>query len=193
MMFDRHITLGLALALLIACGDANMPALPTDGGSGEAVPGDPGSATDAGTDPGDAEVGSFDGTYSVPVNDPVLEPFASVPVVLDWREANGEYRLDYDFPTDLTGVSQRVSFEGSLTRDGTIQLSGDLGSASCESDTSGTSFMCTERFPQMAFDLERLQRDLERRGLPADEIARRIEVASVFRSDPIGILVFALD
>jgi len=45
----------------------------------------------------------------------------------------------------------------------------------------------------MAFDLERLQRDLERRGLPTEEIARRLEVATLSRSDPIGILSFSLD
>jgi len=47
--------------------------------------------------------------------------------------------------------------------------------------------------PQMAFDLERLQRDLERRGLPTEEIARRLEVATLSQSDPIGILSFSLD
>jgi len=45
----------------------------------------------------------------------------------------------------------------------------------------------------MAFDLERLERDLQRRGLPADEIARRLEVATVFQSYPIGVLSFSLD
>ncbi|MBW2376912.1 MAG: hypothetical protein JRF55_13150 [Deltaproteobacteria bacterium] len=80
-----------------------------------------------------------------------------------------------------------------MTPEGTIQLVGDLGSASCEPDVLGSGFVCTERFPQMAFDMERLQRDLERRGLPADEVARRIEVATFFQSDPIGILTFALD
>ena len=45
----------------------------------------------------------------------------------------------------------------------------------------------------MAFDLERLERDLQRRGLPADEIARRLEVATVFQSYPIVVLSFSLD
>lgn len=187
MTHNTHRLLGLVLALVVACGDNNVPELATDGGSDAAIPNDPG---DAATDPGESEALRLDGVYSVPVTEPSLEPFASQPVVVDWRETNGRYRMDYDFPTDLTGVSQRVSFEGSLTRDGTIQLFGDLGSASCEPDPLGTSFVCAERFPQMAFDLERLQRDFERRGLPAHEIAQRIEVASFFQSDPIGILSF---
>ena len=169
-MHNTHSILGFALALVVACGDPNVPELATDGGSDDI---------------------RLDGVYSVPVSEPSLEPFASQPVVVDWRETNGRYRMDYDFPSDLTGVSQRVSFEGSLTGDGTIQLTGDLGSASCESDPLGTSFVCIERFPQLAFDLERLERDFERRGLPADEIAQRIEVARLFQSDPIGILSFA--
>lgn len=183
-----HRMLGIALALVAACGDGDVPDLAPNGGDA-AVPND--REPDAGTDPGDSEAVRLDGVYSVPVGDPGLEPFASQPVVVDWRDANGQYRMDYDFPTDFTGVSQRVSFTGRLSGDGTIQLAGDLGSASCEPDPSGTGFVCTERFPQMRFDLDRLQRDFERRGLPAGDIARRIEVASFFQSDPIGILSFA--
>ncbi len=186
-------TLSLVLLLLVACGDPSAE-LTTAGDA--AVPNDP--RIDAGidpgvVDPGDGEAIRLDGVYTVPVTEPSLEPFASQPVVLDWREANGEYRMDYDFPTDLTGVSQRVAFEGSLTRDGTIQLTGDLGSATCEPDASGTHFVCTERFSDIAFDLPRLQRDFERRGLSAAEITRRLEVATLFQSDPIGILEFALE
>ena len=183
-----HRMLGIALALVAACGDGYVPDLAPNGGDA-AVPNDGGP--DAGTDPREPEAVTLDGVYSVPVSEPVLEPFATQPVAVDWREANGRYRMDYDFPTDFTGVSQRVSLTGRLTADGTIELAGDLGSASCEPDPSGIGFVCTERIPQMRFDLERLQRDFERRGLPAGEIARRIEVASFFQSDPIGILSFA--
>lgn len=190
-MQTNYRTLGIAVVFLVACGEGSAPELGTDGEGEPAVFNDP--AMDAAIDPGDDEAARLDGVYSVPVTEPSLEPFASQPVVVDWRELNGQYRMDYDFPTDFTGVSQRVSFEGGVTREGTIQLLGDLGSASCEPDALGIGFVCTERFPQMAFDMERLQRDLERRGLPADEVARRIEVATFFQSDPIGILTFALD
>lgn len=188
----------IALLLLAACGDTSAVDLTGDGDA--AVPNEPGM--DAGVDPGNESMGGepsdgeairLDGVYTVPVTEPSLEPFASQPVVLDWREANEEFRMDYDFPTDLTGVSQRVSLEGGLTREGTIELAGDLGSATCTPDASRTTFVCTERLPQMAFDLQRLQRDFERRGLPSSEIARRLEVARVFQSDPIGILEFAVE
>lgn len=168
----RTAMLGTALALFAACGDS-----------------DP----DSNIDPGEAEAVTIDGVYSVPVSDPALEPFASQPVVLDWRDSGGRYRLDYDFPSDLTGTSQRVSFEGARDPAGMIQLTGALGTATCEASSSGSGFICTERFPQMTFDLERLQRDLERRGLPENEIARRLEVATFFQSDPIGILSFTLE
>jgi hypothetical protein len=172
MMQPMTATLAAALALLAACGD---------------------SVPDTGADPGETEPVTLDGVYSVPVPDPALEPYASQPVVLEWRDDNGRYRLDYDFPSDLTGTSQRVAFEGFREPGGTIRLSGSLGTATCEASPSGSGFLCTERFPRMVFDLERLQRDLERRGLPPNEIARRLEVAAFFQSDPIGILSFSLD
>lgn len=194
MMEYMKTMLGVALALLAACGDGAVSTLDADAGPDGFVP-----AEDAGagpTNPADStenEAVTLDGVYSVPVPDPSLEPFSSQPVVLDWRDNNGQYRLDYDFPTDLTGVSQRIAFEGVRTPDGTILLSGDVGSASCELSSAGDGLVCTERFSEMSFDLERLQRDLERRGLPSNEVARRLEVAAFFKNDPIGILVFSLE
>jgi hypothetical protein len=168
-MPEKHLMIGmvLALALVVACG----------GSTGD----------------DEAESVTLDGLYRVPVSDESLLPFATQAVVLDWRERNGEYRLDYDFPVELTGISQRVSFEGQAAQDGSIQFVGDLGSASCTADPVGSGFLCTERFPQLQFDLERLQRDFEQRGLPSLEIARRLQVASIFQSDPIGVLSFSLD
>jgi len=183
----------IVLTLSTACGDGATSSIDADTPLGDMSPSDPSPEMDAGVFPAEAEAVTVDGTYSVPVTDPLLEPFASQPVVVDWRDSNGQYRLDYDFPTDLTGVSQRVSFEGVRTGDGPILLDGDLGSASCSPATVGAGLVCMERFPQLAFDLDRLQRDLERRGLPSDEIARRIEVATFFQSDPIGILSFTLE
>lgn len=182
-------TLGAALALLVGCGDGSTAEPATDLGM------EPDPSNQAGPDAGaiSDEAIKVDGVYSVPVDEPALEPYASQPVIVDWRATNGQYRMDYDFPADLTGLSQRVAFEGRLTAAGSIELSGDLGTASCEPSASGSGFRCTERFPQMEFDLERLQRELERRGLSPEEVARRLAVATFFESDPIGILVFTLD
>ena len=199
MRQSTKITFGILAVLLGACGDSAVSSLDLDAGPDANNPNNPEQPSDGGSDPGvaprepEAEAVRVDGDYSVPVDDPSLEPFASQSVVVDWRDSNGQYRLDYDFPADLTGVTQRVVFDGARAPDGTILLSGDLGSASCGASTAGDGFVCTERFPQMAFDLERLERDLQRRGLPADEVARRLEVATFFQSDPIGVLSFSLD
>ena len=182
-----------ALLLLVACGDASQPALDPGVGPDEPSPDDPPAMPADAGERGEAEAVRLDGVYSVPVDDPSLAPYASQPVVLDWRDGNDQIRLDYDFPTDLTGVSQRVSFDGVRAADGTIELQGELGSATCEPSAPAGTIVCTERFPLMTFDLERLQRDLERRGLTTEEIARRLEVAALFQSDPIGILEFAVE
>lgn len=195
-MKHTTIALGVSLMFLAACGGSSVSPLnpnPDAAGPDGGLPNDPGAALDAGSTPGESEAVTVDGIYSVPVTDASLEPFASQPVVLDWRDSNGEYRLDYDFPAELTGVSQRVAFEGVRAPGGTIQLTGALGSASCEPSSSGAELVCTERFTQMAFDLERLERDLQRRGLSAGDVERRLEVAAFFQSDPIGILSFSLD
>ncbi len=183
------------LLLATACGESSDPGISSTGaGGGEGSI--PDTAAPVGdTDTGDGEDDSItvDGLYTVPVDDASLAPFATQPVRLDWRDRNGEYRLDYDFPEELTGISQRVSFEGRAAGDGSIQLLGALGSASCSADPTGSGFVCTERFSGIQIDLDRLERDFEQRGLSALEIARRLEVASIFQSDPIGVLSFSLE
>ncbi len=194
MTHKERLTIGMLLLLAAACGESGEP-----GSSSTGAGGGDGSNPDTAAPVGDAGTGgedgsiTVDGLYTVPVDDPSLSPFATQPVVLDWRERNGDYRLDYDFPEELTGISQRVSFEGQAAQDGSIELVGDLGSASCSADPTGSGFVCTERFPQIQFDLDRLERNFEQQGLSPLEIARRLEVAAIFQSDPIGILSFSLD
>ncbi|MDH3726912.1 MAG: hypothetical protein OER77_05230 [Myxococcales bacterium] len=195
MMRKELLIVVMLLLLAAACGDSGKPGLSNMGAGGSE-----GSTPDIATPVGGGGTGAgedgsitVDGLYTVPVDDASLSPFATQPVRLDWRERNGEFRLNYDFPEELTGISQRVSFEGRAAQDGSIELTGDLGSASCSADPTGSGFVCTERFPQIQFDLERLERDFEQRGLPALEIARRLEVASIFQSDPIGVLTFSLE
>jgi len=185
----------MLLLLAAACGESGEPSISNTGaGGGEgSIPDAAAPVGDAGTGGGEDESITVDGLYTVPVDDASLSPFATQTVLLDWGERNGEYRLDYDFPEELTGISQRVSFEGQTAQDGSIELVGDLGSASCSADPTGAGFVCTERFPQLEFDLDRLERNFEQRGLSALEIARRLEVASIFQSDPIGVLSFSLE
>lgn len=195
MMRKEHLIVPMLLLLAAACGEGGEPGLSSTGaGGGEgSIPDTTAPIGDAGTGGGEDESITVAGLYTVPVDDASLSPFATQPVLLDWRERNGKYQLDYDFPEELTGVSQRVSFEGQPAQDGSIELAGDLGSASCSADPTGAGFVCTERFPQLEFDLARLERDFEQRGLPAIEIARRLEVASILQSDPIGVLSFSLE
>ncbi|MDH3199478.1 MAG: hypothetical protein OEM15_01160 [Myxococcales bacterium] len=195
MMRKECFIVVMLLSLAVACGESGDPSLSATGAGGGdgAIPDATASVGDGGTGGGEDGFVTVDGLYTVPVDDASLSPFATQPVLLDWRARNGEYRLDYDFPVELTGLSQRVSFEGQAQPDGSIELVGDLGSASCSADPTGARFVCTERFPQLEFDLTRLARDFEQRGLSAIEIARRLEVASIFQSDPIGVLSFSLE
>lgn len=192
-MHKEFLIIVSLLLLAVACGDSGEPGLSNTGagGTGGSIP----DATAPVGGAGGVEDGSItvDGLYTVPVDDASLTPFATQPVLLDWRDRNGEFRMDYDFPEELTGISQRVSFEGRAAQDGTIELLGDLGSASCSADSTGSGFVCTERFPQIEFDLARLARDFEQRGMSALEIARRLEVATIFQSDPIGVLSFSIE
>lgn len=145
----------------------------------------------SGAAPGAAEDESgIRGIYRVPVAEG-LDPWATYPVDGIEVEREGDYiKIEYMFPSWLAGEVQQVELEGVFT--GTEAsfpvTAGAMGSGAC--DVSGPRFVCTENLPGVAVNLEKAKANMRAAGLPADEVAQRLQVTEAFSVDPIGIVEF---
>jgi len=153
---------------------------------GGAEPAASGSGGTAGTEARPAVGTRFAGTYEVPV-EPALAAAALFPVSeVEWTLSGTEVRLAYALPRELVGKALRVDFSGALAADGTAHLLGDAGAAECTVDASAV--VCHEQMPgllPLTPDLAVIER------LAGDSYAGpasdRLDVALLFKADPIGI------
>jgi hypothetical protein len=126
-------------------------------------------------------------SYEVPVS-VELADFSRYQVAsVQWRERNGERRLQYDLPADLIGHAQRVEFSGPATNDSSWSLRSDkFGEAECKQ--TGTEVVCHETLSGIEIDVEAVEARVNAGELDPG----RLGVTRVFEADPIGILRFTL-
>jgi hypothetical protein len=163
---------------------AGTPAGSGDGQSAEAASGAGSSGLPA-SDAQNAAPGLP--SYEVPVT-VELADFSRYQVEsVQWRERNGERRLQYDLPADLIGHAQRVEFSGPATSDASWSLRSDkFGQAECEQ--IGTQVACHETLSGIEIDVEAV----EARVSAGELDPGRLGVTRVFEADPIGILRFTV-
>ncbi|MCA9645831.1 MAG: hypothetical protein H6718_21050 [Polyangiaceae bacterium] len=127
------------------------------------------------------------GSYSVPVS-ANLEAYAAYPVGdISICRTETTIELGYSLPALLVGKKTRVDFSGGVDPSATQHvLSGKDGTATC--NRIGKAWSCLEHFMGIEVDLQRVAD--EAAALSPAEAQGRIDVATVFQGDPIGVLEF---
>ena len=166
--------LGLA-ALAAGCTDAAEPLPPP-------VP----------VDPIPLQSGAFVGHYRVPVSAELVSA-ARYPVPhVDWTVVGGVATLHYDLPVGLVGGVLDVTFSGAIAAGATqATLTGPDGVGTCVA--AGTVITCHEDFANLGA-LPISMRVVEQTAAVeyVGPVGDRTTVASLFGSDPIGIVDFDL-
>jgi len=126
-------------------------------------------------------------SYEVPVSAELADSSRYQVASVQWRERNGERRLQYDLPADLIGHAQRVEFSGPATNDSSWSLRSDkFGEAECKQ--TGAEVVCHETLSGIEIDVEAVEARVNAGELDPG----RLGVTRVFEADPIGILRFML-
>ena len=136
--------------------------------------------------------GSFVGSYVVPTSaDLASAAIFSVPEV-DWTISSGTVTLHYDLPVGLVGGVLDVTLSGPITAgDDTLALSGTDGTGTCTA--AGTVITCHEQFTGLGtLPISMLVVQQTAQADYAGPVGDRTTVASIFGSDPIGIVDFDL-
>ncbi|MBP6628770.1 MAG: hypothetical protein KBG28_24710 [Kofleriaceae bacterium] len=186
---SRPLPARRAAALALAALTAGCVADPADGGAGDGASGPGRSQVVAAPAAGVVdELVPFFSEYLVAVP-PALEGFGLFTVhdaVLVRR--HGVVELRHSLPAELLGQVTSTRFIGSLADDGvTAELTSELGTASCRIEWPTTT--CTVAVPGLSIDLDAVAAHLA--GSP--DAAARLEVASSFAADPVGVLSAYLD
>ncbi len=127
------------------------------------------------------------GTYHVPVTDPSLLPFATIPVDVSPSEVvTGPYRISFPLPLELVGKPYLV--ELAAMPDGT--WSGKDVTANCQ--VSDSNVACAVAFGRMDVDFAGVARRLGDLGITGAEFDGRIGVAAAFSGEPIGVFEYQL-
>jgi hypothetical protein len=128
------------------------------------------------------------GTYSIPVQDPALEPYSEFPVKFkaDHYEAEPEV-LEFPLPVELVGAATMIRLERLDPAAGTFIGEGAEGR--CE--RSGRMLICHMAFSGLSFDSAGSDAAIDAQ-FGGVEASSRKQVAAVFRSQPIGILKYRL-
>jgi hypothetical protein len=176
----NHFLLGLVVVspLVTGCFSADPPGSPDD-----PQPQDPLPLTS----------GSYRGTYRVPTS-PELAPAATFPLEhdVDWTVANGIVTLHYDLPVGLVGGDLSVTLTGSIEGgDTSLFISGEVGTGTCAA--AGTTVTCREVFTGLGvLPIDMAVVEARAATEYSGSVLDRVAVATVFSSDPIGIVDFDL-
>lgn len=178
----------LAGVLAVAACNDDEPA-PNESGNPSS---DADSTTDAETDPADASDAAVPAQpplprYSVPVQGE-LAPYSFYPVsAAAGVIRRGTLKLEYPFPTTLSGTTAYIELEGPYQAGQThVEVSAGIhGSGTC--DLQNGVWICTESLPGIQVDREAAKNAMIRAGLSAAEVDLRLRVTDRFSIDPIGI------
>jgi hypothetical protein len=147
--------------------------------------GDGGSTAPTGAFP---PTGSYASAYRVPTTDPALASAAVYPVDhVDWTVTGDVLTLHYDLPLGLVGGKLDVTFTGTFDGTDTIAIAGANGTGSCT--VTGARVACNEVFVALG-TLPIDMAVVEQRAVAEypGPVADRRQLATVFGSDPIGIV-----
>ncbi|NVB82895.1 MAG: hypothetical protein HOV81_31245 [Kofleriaceae bacterium] len=173
-----HLVQFSSLVVVIA-GCANDPDQPTPNG---------------GVDPLPVTTGHYVGLYRVPTVTPDLEAAATFPIdSADWIISGDTVTLHYDLPIGLVGGDVEVTLTGTFAAGAkSVDVSGPAGTGACTRDANIVT--CLETFTGLG-TLPVSMEVVERAATAgyAGPTQDRIDVATVFGSDPIGVLEFDLD
>jgi hypothetical protein len=125
-------------------------------------------------------------TYTVPVQDPALQPYATFETDSGQIERQGnQVTLTYQLPQELTGTQTSVTMIGvEVPGEVTMDLSGPQANATC------TTSSCTIRYKNLNLDESKTRDFLLNKDISRDEFNGRMQVFRHFEGDPIGILHF---
>ena len=132
--------------------------------------------------------GRFSGMYRVPTTEGLASASTFTVPRVDWTIEAGIARLDYPLPVGLVGGDLSIRLEGSIEPGATeVVLVDEVGTGTCVASASIVT--CSERF----LDLGTLPISLAvveqiAAAEYAGPAAHRIQVASQFASDPIGVV-----
>lgn len=137
--------------------------------------------------------GRYTGSYRVPTTEGLAAASTFVVPRVDWQIEAGIARLDYPLPVGLVGGDLTIRLEGPIAAGDTeVLLSSEAGTGTCTA--TATTLTCSERFVDLG-DLPISLSVVEQ--LAATEYAgpasHRIEIATQFASDPIGVVEIDLD
>lgn len=129
------------------------------------------------------------GIYSIPVEDPALEPYAEFPVKFRSDVYDSDPNLlEFPLPVELVGVPTTIRME-KQEDPAAVTYVGDGAEGTCQ--RSGRWLVCRMSFTGLPFDPAAAEAAIDAR-FGAGEAPLRKQVASVFRSQPIGILKYRL-
>ena len=168
----RSFFFGALAVVAAACSSSNDPTDPL-------VPADPIPSTS----------GSFAARYVVPTDDPALAQAAVFPVDhVDWAVVGGAVTMHYPLPPGLVGGDLDVTFDGFLPAGSTrIAIAGAQGTGSCVA--AGTTVSCFEVFGDLG-TLPISMAVVEEIAAQeyAGPVVHRAAIATVFGTDPVGIV-----
>jgi hypothetical protein len=129
------------------------------------------------------------GTYEVPVTEE-LKPYAVYSLEkLQLKEADdGQVRVSYSLPLELTGVENKIRFYGKFAADGSGQFEGPSGGMTCLAGANGAEPICRVSYYAVRQDLDLVRAALAK--FPAEEQAPRLQVARAFGGDLEGFIRF---
>ena len=140
-----------------------------------------------------AASGTYAASYRVPTDNAGLVEAATYPLAeVHWIVSGDIATLEYDLPVGLVGGELEILLTGRIDpASDVVELSSAQGTGTCTA--SGAIVSCTEVFANLgalpiSTTVVEQQAALEYNG-PA---AHRLELATLFASDPIGIADFDL-
>ncbi len=138
--------------------------------------------------------GRFVGVYRVPTTNDALAAASTFTVPrIDWVIEGGTARLDYPLPVGLVGGELPIRLEGSFEPGATeVVLVDEVGTGTCVATTHIVT--CTERFIDLgALPISLAVVEQVAAAEYAGPASHRLQIASQFASDPIGVVEIDLD
>ena len=119
-----------------------------------------------------------DTLYTIPVEDPALEPHSHHRVRIKWRSLEKDRRvMEYDLPSELEGLGQEIVLSESTPNN----FEGPKGTAVCE---DAEALLCTITYRFLERDDAAAERILDERYPDPQEREGRGTISQQFRRDP---------
>jgi hypothetical protein len=129
--------------------------------------------------------GEFIGYYVVPAPSDIASAATFGMTEVEWTVANGVATLHYDLPVGLVGGDRSVSLSGPISATSTsVNLTSTNGTGTCTA--TGNLITCSEELANLG-SLPISQAVIAQTAVTDGQpVASRMQIASLFSSDPIG-------